>query len=102
MTRGGLVSLLLLLAAACVPAPKVDPSAPRLQKPTVQTSAGAPLSTPTSETRATPVPMPDLGWPAPFTYGNPPAPATPIPPPSPQLGFDRAVMNILLLGSDRR
>ncbi len=101
VTRGGLASL-LLLAAACVPASKVDPGAPRLQKPTAQSSAAAPLSTPTPESRATPQPMPDLGWPAPFTYGNPPSPPTPIPPPAPQVGFDRAVINILLLGSDRR
>ena len=101
MIRGWLASL-ALLAAACAPAPKVEYGAPRLQKPTAQRSAPASPHTPTPERRATPQPLPDLGWPAPFTYGNPPSPATPIPPPSPQLGFDRAVVNILLLGSDRR
>lgn len=101
MTRGWLISL-ALLAAACVPAPKVESGAPRLPKPTAQSLAGAPPETPATEAKATPQPLPDLGWPAPFTYGNPPAPPTPIPPPSAQLGFDREVVNILLLGSDRR
>jgi len=101
MTRGWLIPLGLLVAA-CVPAPKVESGAPRLGKPTAQSSPAAPLESPTPEARPTPQPLPDLGWPAPFTYGNPPAPPTPIPPPSAQLGFDREVVNILLLGSDRR
>ena len=101
MTRGWLIWI-GLLAVACVPAPKVESGAPRLPKPTAQSLAGALPGTPTPGARATSQPLPDLGWPAPFTYGNPPLPPTPIPPPSPQLGFDRGVVNILLLGSDRR
>ena len=101
MTRGWLIPL-MLSAAACVPALKVESGAPRLPKPTAQSIAAAPLVTPIPEARPTPQPLPDLGWPAPFTYGNPPAPPTPIPPPTAQLGFDRGVVNILLLGSDRR
>jgi len=101
MTRGWLISL-AVLTAACVPASKVESGAPRLAKPTAQSIADAPPETPTPEAKTTPQPLPDLGWPAPFSYGNPPAPPTPIPPPSAQLVFDRQVVNILLLGSDRR
>lgn len=101
MTRGWLISL-AFATAACVPAPKVESGAPRLPKPTAQSIADALSETPTPEAKGTPLPLPDLGWPAPFTYGNPPAPPTPIPPPSAQLVFDREVVNILLLGSDRR
>lgn len=101
MRQGWLVSL-VLLAAACLPAPKVESGAPRLPKPTAQSIPTGPLDTPNPQARPTSQPLPDLGWPAPFTYGNPPPPATPIPPPSPELSFDRGVVNILLLGSDRR
>jgi len=96
------IAVLAVLAAACVPAPKVEIEAPRLQKLPNQETRPPRLDTPTPETRPTPQPAVDVGWPPPYTYGDPTPPPTPIPPPSPQLIFDRGVVNIVLLGSDRR
>lgn len=101
MTRKWIAAL-AVLAAACVPAPKVEIEAPRLQKLPTQATRPPRLDTPTPETRTTPQPLIDVGWPPPFSYGDPTPPPTPIPPPSPQLIFDRGVVNIVLLGSDRR
>ena len=103
MKRYLLIPLALALGlAGCLPSPKSERNAPRLDKlPTEIFKSPTPPS-------ATSTPQPiapavfDVGWPAPFTYGNAPAPPTPIPPPSAPLSMDPAIINIALLGSDRR
>ena len=96
-----LLPLVAVGLAGCLAAPKSERNAPRLNKlPTEKYETPTPRSsTPTPQTQATAF---DVGWPAPFSYGDPPAPPTPIPPPTNPLTFDSHVINIALLGSDRR
>ncbi|MFQ5921968.1 MAG: LCP family protein [Anaerolineales bacterium] len=103
MSRYALIPIALALGlAGCLPSPKSERNAPRLDKlPTEIYKTPTPppvISTP----QPTALPAFDVGWPAPFTYGNAPAPPTPIPPPSAPLAIDPAIINIALLGSDRR
>jgi len=103
MKRYALLPMILAFGlAACLPSPKSESNAPRLEKlpteifKTATPSAVSPNAQPTSP------PLFDVGWPPPFSYGSPKAPPTPIPPPSAPLAIDPAVINIALLGSDRR
>ena len=93
---------LALGLVGCLPSPKSERNAPRLDKlPTEIFRTPTPPSA-TSTPQATALTAFDVGWPAPFTYGNAPVPPTPIPPPSAPLAIDPAAINIALLGSDRR
>ena len=101
--RSILISLTLTVAlVGCLPSPKSESNAPRLDKlPTEIYQSPTPPAA-TSTPQPTSPAIFDVGWPAPFTYGNAPAPPTPIPPPSAPLSIDPAIINIALLGSDRR
>jgi LCP family protein required for cell wall assembly len=103
MKQIALLTIALALGlAACLPSAKSERNAPRLEKlPTEIYKTPTPLPV-TSTPQATALPVFDVGWPPPFTYGNAPAPPTPIPPPSAPLAIDPAAINIALLGSDRR
>ena len=103
MRRAALIPIAVAFGlAGCLALPKSERNAPRLEKlPTEIFKTPTPRSaTPTP--RPTNLPAFDVGWPAPFSYGNAPAPPTPIPPPSAPLAIDPAAINIALLGSDRR
>ncbi|MFQ5942153.1 MAG: LCP family protein [Anaerolineales bacterium] len=86
----------------CLPSPKSERNAPRLEKLPTEIYKTATPPPVTSSPQSTTLPAFDVGWPAPFTYGNAPAPPTPIPPPARPLTIDPAIINIALLGSDRR
>ena len=103
MTRNVLIALALALGlAGCFPSPNSESNAPRLDKlPTEKYKTPTPPAA-TSTPAPTALSAFDVGWPPPFTYGNAPAPPTPIPPPSTPLSIDPAIINIALLGSDRR
>lgn len=90
------------LIGGCLPVGKSQSAAPRLPKHTPRVSPTPLLATATTVPLGTPPPGFDIGWPPPFSYGNPPEPPTPIPSPARALGFPAGVVNILLLGSDRR
>ncbi len=93
---------LALGLVGCLPSAKSERNAPRLDKlPTEIFQTPTPPAA-TSIPQPTAPPAFDVGWPPPFTYGNAPAPPTPIPPPSAPLAIDPAIINIALLGSDRR
>jgi LCP family protein required for cell wall assembly len=93
---------LAAVVAGCLPTVKSESFAPRLPK-YIPEITGTPVPlTPTPNYQETPQAALDVGWPAPFTYGNPPTPPTPIPSPAPAQAFPRGVINIALLGSDRR
>ncbi|MFV1858144.1 MAG: LCP family protein [Anaerolineales bacterium] len=93
---------LALVLAGCLPSPKSERNAPRLDKlPTEIYKTPTPPAA-SSTPQPTRLPAFDVGWPAPFTYGNAPPPPTPIPPPVAPLAIDPAIINIALLGSDRR
>lgn len=103
MTERRLAILLVAaLTAGCLPTGKSQVFAPRLPKHTPRVSPTPLLATPTPVPLGTPPPGFDIGWPPPFSYGNPPPPPTPIPPPALAVGFPTGVVNIMLLGSDRR
>jgi LCP family protein required for cell wall assembly len=53
----------------------------------------------TSTPRAT---APARNWPGPGSFGSPPRPATAVPPPIAPFAMEDDVVNIMLLGSDRR
>lgn len=90
--------------AACLPQAKFEAGATRLPKSTQAPTPLEPAATrePLSSALTAPPPGMELGWPPPYTYGNPTPPPTPIPPPAGQVPFDPEVVNILLLGSDAR
>lgn len=96
------VCLTATLLAGCFPAPKSESFAPRLPKstPVASPTASGPTGTPLP--LGTQAPGFDIGWPPPFSYGDPPPPPTPIPSPAPPFGFSSGAVNIVLLGSDRR
>ena len=103
MMRFTLIPAILAFGlAACLPSPKSERNAPRLEKlPTEIFKTSTPRAV-SPNPQPTSLPVFDVGWPPPFTYGNPPTPPTPIPPPSAPLAIDPAIINIALLGSDRR
>ncbi|MGH2625263.1 MAG: LCP family protein [Anaerolineales bacterium] len=73
-----------------------DPSAPTAAVPLAITVVPLPTLAPI---------LPAVGltpWPPPYTYGSGTPPPTAVPPPAEPYAFDDDVMNILLLGSDRR
>lgn len=88
--------------AGCLPSGRSQSFAPRLPKLTPVGSSTPRPPTATPVTLSTAQSSFDVGWPPPFSYGNPPAPPTPIPGPAPPFAFAPGVINILLLGSDRR
>ncbi len=96
------VCLAATLLTGCLPAPKSESFAARLPKntPVVSPTPIAPTATPVP--LGTPAPGFDIGWPAPFSYGDPPPPPTPIPGPASPFSFSEGAVNIMLLGSDRR
>lgn len=105
MVRTLLLSgLITLLISSCAPVVKAEFQAARLEKGITATPFFPQEGTEIPET--TPIPtMPapvKIGWPLPYTYGNATPPPTPIPQPAPSLDLDPEVVNILLLGSDRR
>ncbi len=90
------------------PTPEDDPANPATPNLTSQ-SANEFTLTPgegyTGLETATVTPRPTLpprDWPGPGTFGSPPRPATAVPPPIAPFVFADDVINILLLGSDRR
>lgn len=93
-----------LALAACLPQAKFEAGATRLPKSTQAPTPLEPAATrePLSSALTAPPPGMEVGWPPPYTYGNPTPPPTPIPPPAGQYPFDPEVINILLLGSDAR
>lgn len=92
-----------VLGAGCLPQPKFEVGGTRLPKSTLASSPAVPDATPQDQPSAlTPAPAMDLGWPPPYTYGNPTPPPTAIPPPTSPYPFDPGMINILLLGSDER
>ena len=102
MRTAWILVILALGLSGCLPSPKSERNAPRLDKlPTEFHKTPTPPSV-ASTPQPTALPIFDVGWPPPFTYGNAPAPPTPIPPPSAPLAIDSAIINIALLGSDRR
>jgi LCP family protein required for cell wall assembly len=102
MRTAWILVILALGLAGCLPSPKSERNAPRLDKLPTEIHK-TPTPPPVASTpQPTALPAFDVGWPPPFTYGNAPAPPTPIPPPSAPLAIDPAIINIALLGSDRR
>ncbi len=58
--------------------------------------------TPSGPTHTPRPTLPPRNWPEPGTFGSPPPPSTAVPAPITPFAFDDDVINILLLGSDRR
>ncbi len=97
--------LTALILTACSGRGLAQVGAGRLPKGTARPGAPAQAITLVPPPTVTPRPTPILqmrAWPAPLTYGSPPTPATPMPAPAQPLLLDPDVVNILLLGSDRR
>ncbi len=99
-----LLPALVVAISACLPGGKIAVGAARLPKTTTEATAGetAASAIPAETIVVTRAPGMDIGWPAPFTYGEPTPPPTPIPPPVSPFTFESDVVNILLLGSDQR
>lgn len=100
--RAWAVAVLASLIAGCLPVGKSQVSGPRLPKLTPLASSTAVPATATPVPLGTAEPGFEVGWPPPFSYGNPPTPPTQIPDPAPPFTTDLGVVNIMLLGSDRR
>jgi LCP family protein required for cell wall assembly len=100
--------LVCLLLAACFPGPNGAVQAPRLPKAGSTASSGTPALGFLPLATATLGPPPDPNrlipkdFPPPFTYGPRYALPTAVPDPVETFPFDPEVINVLLLGSDRR